>query len=134
VSSAGDPSWTDQALEARLKILTFGGSTTSDLAFLAVRFRDSDNFYYAALRADGKVVLKARLNGTDGSLGASVSASITTNTWYTVKVVASGTQLSVYIDDALIQTFSGVLIASGSIALGTNNATVDFDDVSVTAP
>ena len=36
--------------------------------------------------------------------------------------------------DTLKQTFGTVLITSGSIALGSNNSTVDFDDVKVTIP
>jgi hypothetical protein len=134
VSSAGDANWTDQALEVRVKVLTFGGSTTSDLALIAVRFRDADDFYYAALRADGKVVLKARLNGVDSSLTGSVSAGIAAGTWYTVRVVASGSTLSLYLDGTLQQSVAGVLIASGSVALGSSNATAEFDDVRVTVP
>jgi len=134
VSSAGDSNWTEQALEVRVKVLTFGGSTTADLALMAVRFRDADDFYYAALRADGKVVLKARLNGVDSSLGASVSAGITAGTWYTVRVVATGSTLSLYLDGSLQQSVTGVLITSGSVALGSSNATAEFDDVRVTVP
>jgi len=134
VSSAGASAWTDQVLEAKIQVLTFGGSTTSDLALLATRFRDGDNFYYAALRSDGKIVLKARLNGSDGSLAASVSTGIKTGTWYDVKLSAIGEDLSVYVNGALVQKVSGVLIASGAIAFGTNNATATFDDVTVTAP
>jgi hypothetical protein len=134
VAFAGAASWTDEALEVRLKIAAFGGNDTSDVVLAAVRFRDVDNFYYAALRSDGKVVLKARLNGGDNSLTTSVSAGIVAGIWYKVRVVAAGTQLSVYVDDTLQQTFDNVLIASGSIALGTNNSTADFDDVMVTVP
>jgi len=134
VSSAGDSNWTEQALEVRVKVLGFGGSTTSDLALIAVRFRDANDFYYAALRADGKVVLKARLNGVDSSLGASVSAAIAAGTWYTVRVVAVGSTLSLYLDGSLQQSVTGVLIASGSVALGTSNASAEFDDVRVTVP
>ncbi len=134
LSSAGASSWTDQILEAKVNVLAFGGSTTSDLTLLAVRYKDPDNFYYAALRSDGKVVLKARLNGSDGSLGPSISANITAGTWYDVKVTAIGEDLSVYVGGTQLQTVSGVLISSGAIAVGTNNATAEFDDVVVTAP
>jgi hypothetical protein len=133
VSSAGDRKWTNVSVETRIKVITFGGTNSADLAAVYARFTDLDNYYYAALRADGKVALKARVGGSESPLGAAVDIGISTNIWYQVLLEVDGSTLRLSVDGELVQTATDASLAAGAIAVGENNATVLFDDVKVTA-
>src|SRR4051812_31184743 len=76
LSSAGDRKWTNVSVQARVKVITFGGTSSSELAAIYARFGALDNYYYAALRADGKVSLKARVGGSESPLGSSKDLGI----------------------------------------------------------
>jgi pectate lyase len=134
VASAGDVAWTDLAIEARVKVLQFGGQSTSYLVGIYARFRGLDDHYYVALREDGRVAIRAKLQGSNTTLGSAVDAGIVPNTWYTVKLEVIGTTINAYLDGALVVSASDAGIAAGAVGLGTSNSTAQFDDVRVTAP
>ena len=58
------------------------------------------------------------------------------NTWYTLRLSAVGNVLTAFVDGVQKATFtvSSNPIASGGVGLATYNATVEYDDVRVTAP
>jgi hypothetical protein len=134
VSSAGDAAWTDQAVEARVKVLAFTGSSTSYLAGVFVRFKDLDNHYFVALQSDGHVKIKKKSAGSSTSVSSQADATIAPGTWYTVKLAVKGSTLTAYLDGKEVLTATDADIPSGGFALGTKNATAEFDDVKVTTP
>ena len=139
VASAGNVGWTDQIVEARVKVLAFTGQSTSYLAGIYGRFKDLDNHYYLAIQSDGNVKLKKKAGGSNASIGSSATGSsaapkLSTDTWYTLKLEIVGTALKAYLDGTPVWTATDSDIASGGIALATKNATAQFDDVKVTAP
>ncbi len=135
VSVAGSMDWTDQVVEARVKVLSFASGGPADLVGLYGRFKDLDNHYYVALRNDGRIGIRMKLSGSSTTLdGTAVDAGITTNTWYVVKLEIIGSTLNAYIDGALLATATESSIASGAVAVGATNSKAEFDDVRVTAP
>jgi hypothetical protein len=135
IAAAGDVSWTDQVVEARVKVLSFGGSSSSYVAGVCGRVHDLMNFYCAVIRSnDGKVAIRARLNNSGTTLGTPGTAGAVAGTWYTLRLEIIGTTLNAYLDGVLKTTVSDSTIASGGVGLGTQNASAEFDDVRVTKP
>jgi pectate lyase len=138
VASAGSSAWQNQSVQARMKVLAFGGTpgSSSYFAALFVRYTDENNHYYLALRSDGKLNIRRKLAGSNSSIGATFTPGqpITTGTWYTVKVEVIGTTLNAYVDGLLFDTVTDSSFASGKAGLGSTNASVAFDDVVVIQP
>lgn len=134
VSSAGDAAWTDQAVEARVKVLAFTGSSTSYLAGVFARFKDLDNHYFVALQSDGHLKIKKKVGGSSTSVSSQADATIAAGTWYTVRLTVKGSTLTADLDGKQVLTVNDPDIPSGGIAVGTKNATAEFDDVKVTTP
>jgi hypothetical protein len=132
VSSGGDAAWTDQAVEARVKVLAFTGSSTSYFAGVFARFKDLDNHYFVALQSDGHLKIKKKAGGSSTSVSSQADATIQAGIWYTVKLTVKGSTLTAYLDGKQVVTASDSDIPSGGVALGTKNATAEFDDVKVT--
>jgi hypothetical protein len=134
-NAAGIVSWTDVAVEAKVKVVSFGSSSTSYFAGPCVRFASLDNYYCAAVRSDGKLAIRARLNGSGTSLAtAPSSVTVTTGTWYTVKIVAKGTTITVFLNGTQQITTTDSTIPAGGIALTAYNGVAEFDDVVATVP
>jgi hypothetical protein len=134
ISSAGDVAWTDQAVEARVKVLAFTGSSTSYLAGVFARFKDLDNHYFVALQSDGHLKIKKKVGGSSTSVSSQADATIAAGTWYTVKFTVKGSTLTADLDGKQVLTVNDSDIPSGGFAVGTKNATAEFDDVKVTTP
>jgi hypothetical protein len=134
VSAAGDENWTDQVVEAKVKVLAFTGQSTSYLAGVYARFKDLDNHYYVGLQSNGELKIKKKFAGSNTSISSSAPTAIAVNTWYVVKLEVIGSTLKAYLDGTLVLTVTDTdsVIDRGGIALGTKNATAMFDDVKVT--
>ncbi|MES1177137.1 MAG: family 16 glycoside hydrolase [Myxococcales bacterium] len=129
MSSAGTASWTNQIIEAKIKVKAFGGSSTSYFAAIYGRYNGTD-YYSLTLRSDGKIAI--RKNTT--TLGSAVAAGIVGGTWYTVRLEIVGSSLKAYVNGALVDTETDATLSAGRIAVGTVNTTAEFDDIKVTTP
>lgn len=138
VASAGSAAWQNQSVQARVKVLAFGGTTVSSSYFAAIyaRYTDGDNHYYLALRSDGKISIRRKIAGSNASIGSAITpgALIATGTWYTVKLEIVGTTLSSSVDGVLYESVTDTSFASGKAGVGSTNASVVFDDVVVRLP
>jgi hypothetical protein len=139
VAANGDVAWTDVSIEARVRVLTMGGSNTSNFAGVCARVSDINNFFCAALRpSDGRIAFRARIGGSSMTLGGSIAVTpaVTTNVWYTIKLEIRGSTLNVYFNGSLTPngTVTSSAICSGGVALAVSNVTAEFDDVRVTVP
>jgi hypothetical protein len=140
LSAAGDVSWTNIVIEAKVKPM-FGGSSSSYFAGVCARVKDADNFYCAALRSDGKFGIRARTGGNGTNLSAAVNVmptDITSNKWYTVKlrVVGSSIEGSVVgpAGESATATANDCEIPAGGVGLAAAGMSAEFDDVKVTVP
>jgi len=134
VATAGSTLWSDQAVEARVKVLSFGGASTSYLTAVYARFRDLDNYYSLAVDSSTKLTIRANANGSKKTLTPAVTSGMTTNAWYTVKLQVKGSNLTAYVDGVEKASTTDSSIATGGIGLGCVNSSARFDDVKVTVP
>jgi hypothetical protein len=134
VAVAGNAAWTNVAIEARVKILGFAGQANPEVVGIYARFKDANNHYYAALRSDGKVGIRTKINGSNDTPGNNADVGLVADTWYTIKFVVVGPTLTAYVNGAMKNTITDATIASGAIAIGGINSTAEFDDIKVTVP
>jgi hypothetical protein len=134
VSIAGDPSWDDVAVEARVNVSAFAGSSASELGGICARVSVPGDYYLLALRADGHVDLRRVSSYAETILTTTSAPVIAANTWYTVRLSAVGPNLSAYLNGALILTAADATFPAGQIGLQTDSASAQFDDVVVTTP
>jgi hypothetical protein len=135
-AAAGNVAWTNIAIEAKVKVLTAGCTSSSCFAGPCVRFANPQNYYCAVIRGDGRFGIRARLNDSGTSLVASTSSAgtLALNTWYTVKIAINGPNMMANVNGSTFMiTATDSTIAAGGVALIAIDDTAEFDDVLVTA-
>src|SRR5205814_2093082 len=85
-SFAGSSAWTDLTVQARMKVTQWGGASASFRAGVYARYRDTNTYYAAQVRADGKMEIRKKSAG----LGNAVAVSVALNEWHTIKLQVSG--------------------------------------------
>jgi hypothetical protein len=125
---AGDASWTDYTVSARVKPLSYG---SGGYAGLLARAKSSTTFYRLALLSGNQVQLQAVSSGSVTVLG-SASRTVATGSWYTLSLTVSGSTISGSVDGTGIGSATSSVAASGRIGLQTGYASAGFDDVTVT--
>jgi len=127
IAVSGDYRWTDQIVEAKAKFTSAPGS----LGVFA-RFKDVDNYYFLYL--DGSnIVLRKRASNSSTTLLKFKTPTVQ-GTWYSLKLSVVGSTLTGYLDDKMLVTAMDTNVAGGGIAVGTDSASAEFDDVNVTIP
>ena len=140
LAAAGDVTWTNVIVQARVKILSFNGSSSSYYAGLCARVQDANNYYCVTLRSDGNVAIRGDIAGSSNSIGSSNSYGVVTGTWYTVQLEIVGSTITASINGTPVLPKCGdpaitdASLASGGIALIVDNAEAEFDDVTVSVP
>lgn len=147
---AGEPSWTDIDLQVDLAFLTTsdGDSATpvgeDGLIYIQVRRfpregSDTDfNYVNVEFRSDGQVRIRRRLNGSSGDPIAdwnNLGFSSMPGQFHHVGVRVEGSDISISYRGIVVG--GGVIptgIEMGQIGFGVVDATVDIDNVVVTAP
>ena len=104
VSIAGDPSWDDFDVEARVNVNAFAESSATSLGGICARVGVPGDYYLLALRADGYVDLRRVSSYAETILTTTSAPVIAANTWYTVRLSAVGSNLNAYLNGALILT------------------------------
>lgn len=115
-------------------------SSSSNLANAGVIFRvnnptvgvDNLQGYYAGITLAGRVQL-GRLNNNWTELANKVAPiAISVNTTYRLKVVTSGPNIAVYVNDTLVLSAVDSTFTEGAIGLRTYKANSTFDNITVT--
>ncbi|SCE77725.1 Pectate lyase [Micromonospora coriariae] len=125
---AGQTSWTDYSVQARVRPVSFGSS--SALVGLAARSSSSTKMYRLALLGSGRAELQA-VNGSATTSIGSASLGIGTGSWYTLRIEASGSTIRGFVNGTQIAAGSNSLVGAGRIGLVTAYASGGFDDVTV---
>jgi len=115
----------DFTLEASLK--TAGTANATGLLF---RARDLDNYYFFYLK-NNQIILDKRAGGVTSTL-YSAGQTFLPDTWYKLKIVAAGGNLSLYLNDNLLNTASDTSMSSGYAALANQGNGASFDNVALT--
>jgi pectate lyase len=132
-AAAGNATWRDQVVEAKIKVLAFTGSSSSYQAAVYARFTP-DAHYYAAIQSNGDFKIKKLSGGNNTSISSAATVDVAVNTWYTVKLEVVGTSLKAYLNGTAVLNATDADVTAGGVGVGTKNATAVFDDVRVTAP
>jgi hypothetical protein len=125
----------DHSIEAKVKVLSWNGSSSSYIAALCARLASGSSFYYLAIQSnDGKLKIKYN-NGSNSSIGSSIDSSFALNTWITLKFSVVGSTLTAYANGVMVGQETDTTITTGtSVGLLVDNANAMFDDVVVRAP
>ena len=100
VSIAGAPAWTDQTVEARVKVTQFGNDKAGFRGGVIARYASASSFY--VFLYDGAGALRLLQNddmptGRSGTCGK-IDGSLTAGSWHTLKLVVSGAEHRPYTD------------------------------------
>jgi pectate lyase len=140
---AGAPTWTDQTVEARVKVTQFGNNKPGFRAGVIARYANATTFYVFLL--DGSGALRLLVNdempaGRTGTCGK-IDANPTAGAWHALKLQVSGAnpvRLQTFLDGAAVHDCTST---SGTVAAGSAgayvygaNTIVEFDDVRVATP
>ncbi|MGW4462477.1 pectate lyase family protein [Micromonospora sp. NPDC004704] len=125
---AGQTSWTDYQVQARVKPLAFNGSNRA--VGIASRSNSATKMYRLALVNNNRAELQA-VNGSAVTVIGSASVSVSAGTWYTLRLEASGSTIRGFVNGSQIGSGSNSAQGAGRIALVTTYASAVFDDISV---
>ncbi len=126
-TSAGSSSWTNYAVEAKVKVDNFNGSNR---AYVCGRWVDANNYYCASITSSALEIRK-KVSGSSSTL-VSVGSTQTTGNWYTVKLEMNGTAIKMYLNGALKLSTTDSSLASGAIGLIAYKVVAKYDDIIVT--
>jgi hypothetical protein len=123
-ATRGFTTWTDYGVEARMKVNAFGSSGSG---MLFARYTNSSNYYYALLNGTD-LVLKKKAGGV-ASVIATVPLAVSTGTWYTVELLASGADIEVWVGGIRRIRAKDSSLTTGAAGLAGHNVDLSFDDV-----
>jgi len=126
---AGSSSWTNYTVQARVKPLAFGSPTP--FVGIAARSTGATTMYRLVLTNGNRAELQAH-NGSSVTVIGGANLTVSTNTWYTLRITATGTSISGFVNNTQIASGTNSQFGSGRIALLTFHANARFDDVLVT--
>ncbi len=131
-----DTAFTDFTLdlEAKMNYVTPSGVFFPFNDFIAVfGYQDPDNFSYFAFYGDDESGAFTVIDGKRHRVGEQVyQPAISDTAYHSYKLVRSGSQLTVYIDDTEYYTITNdSLNAEGLIGVGSHNDEVFFDNIHV---
>jgi hypothetical protein len=147
-SLAGQATWTDQTITARVKVTQWGGTSTSYRAGIVARATDASNLYVFAIDASGALRLLKGTSSPSGTGATGTCGKVTPSplaaagTWYTMQMKIAGTGANVLITTFFngtpihdCQTSVATLPSgpAGTYIYGPNTIAV-FDDVKISTP
>jgi polygalacturonase len=127
---AGDAAWTDYRVQARVKVVEFGGENR---AYVCGRYKDGNNYYAASLynRDEGGMLeLRKKLDKKTRNV-TTKPLELSEGKWYQIALEMQGNTIRVYVDGELQLTATDDSLKQGGIGLIAYNAKVEYDDVKV---
>jgi hypothetical protein len=140
LASIGDVNWTDLDVQARVKVLSLGGTTSSTRVGIFVRVLGTTQHYSFVLQGNGAAIRAAYMSSQGPSISTDVPEMASVGTWFTMRLVVRGATFQGFVNGVLVvaatETNDARLAAmtNGRVGVGTTNATAMFDDVMVTLP
>ncbi|MEU4561574.1 cellulose-binding protein [Actinoplanes sp. NPDC023936] len=124
----GSTGWTNYSVQARVKATAF--ASAAGVVALTARASGSTKMYRLALTGSNQVRLET-MNGSAVSVLGSLAQSISTSTYYTLRLSVSGSTISGTVNGTSVGSVSDSTIAAGRIGLLTEHAAGRFDDIVV---
>lgn len=118
---------TAMTYEASMKVASDSpAGWSTGIAFGVV---DHNNYYRLRFSATN-LLLEQTASGTATTLYA-LSQAFSTNTWYTLKVIATPASIQVWLNGLLKNTYSGTILGGEIGLIGLNGVHAYFDDASI---
>jgi pectate lyase len=129
-ASAGNQTWTNYSVEAKVKVDNWNGSNR---AYVAGRYKDGNNFYAASLynSSGGTIEIRKKVNGSTTTIASKTNFGLSAGTWYTIKLELNGSTINMYVNGTLQLTATDSSITSGGIGLVAFKTVAKFDDITV---
>jgi hypothetical protein len=131
---AGDASWGEYTLQARVKLNAMDAGRR---IYLAGRFTDSNNCYGATIYNGTpiEVQIRKKVAGTSSDVARTpFPFTIGSGTWYTLKLEMKGSTIRLSVDGVIQLEATDTQFAAGKIALLVDRSDISWDDVTVTNP
>jgi hypothetical protein len=125
IAVAGDYRWTDQVVEAKVKLTSEPGK-----AGVFARVRDLENYYFLYLDGGSNIVLRKRVDNSSSDV-QKVKVETKQDVWYTLKLSVIGDKLEGSLDGKPLVSGSDAAVKTGGIGVGTSDCTAHFDYVTV---
>jgi hypothetical protein len=129
-SYAGDSSWTDYSVQAKIKVDSWNATGR---AGVMARYADSDNHYMMYYdKSNAQVRIVKRVGGTQTTLNTFAMTAPSTGVYHTYELKVNGSTLSAYLDGSPTGTATDTDLTSGGKAgLYSFNQISYFDDAVV---
>ena len=127
LSYAGDISWTDYTAVARVKANEL---PTYSASGILARYTNADNNYWLRLHQSGMIQLYKKVNGIT-TLLQEAAVPVSSGTWYTLKLVLNGSNLTGYINDVRKISVTDNSLSYGCIGIKSFQQSFSVDDVVV---
>jgi polygalacturonase len=129
-AEAGEQSWADYRVEARVKVADFKGENR---VMLCGRYRDGNNYYAAAFyNSPSGVMLELHKKLDKKTLRITrVPVQLREGKWYLLALEMKGTSLRVYFDGQPVIVVRDEAFRFGGVAVITKKARAVFDDINV---
>jgi hypothetical protein len=121
------PQTQNQAIEADLKLNTFGSTSW---AGLVTRYTDPQNFYYVMIWNNQTIQIRNMKNGAFSSIASAPFSPLAGRT-YRLRLEAIGTVLRAYVDGRLLLQARSSAHTSGRAGLTMWKTSADYDNVIV---
>ncbi|MEU4221608.1 hypothetical protein [Actinoplanes sp. NPDC026623] len=128
VARAGDQSWTDYAVSARVRPAAYRDAGSS--AGVQARVQSDGSHYYLVTRADGTVEI-GRVTGGRSTALATAAYPVATQIWRSLTLIVKGATLTGVVNGEPMLSATDTRLARGRAALCTTYAGASFDDVVV---
>jgi alpha-glucosidase (family GH31 glycosyl hydrolase) len=122
--------WTNYAVSARIKAVSFLGSPAG--VGLYARYLDVNNAYSFQYYTSGNIIKIQKVVGGTWTTLVSKAYTFSTGTWYTFKAVVNGSTLQFWVNGVKELETMDTAFTSGKICLDAHRADTCFDDVMVT--
>lgn len=143
-NAANDAIWkndfTDDNHESRFSYRKISTGSSEHL-YYNIRYLDANNYIRVDLKGDGTARLLQNSAGTQSDLATNNSVSVSTNTWYDVRVVADGATVKVYrktgtnMESEILSANTATVTSSSKVGFSTTfYAKYDLDDVWLIGP
>jgi pectate lyase len=124
----GSTSWTNYTVQARVRPLAFNGSNR--VVALVSRVSSSTRMYRLALINANRAELQA-MNGSAVTVLGSANLTVSTGTWYTLRMTVNGNSISGTVNGTSVGSTSSTANTAGRVGFYTEFASASFDDISV---
>gem|GEM_PF-262255 len=128
--TAGDASWNDYTVRARMKIASFHPDNNGYSAGILFRYVNNSNFYHFRVEKNSGAQLYKWVNGSAVNMG-SRNVPWSVGAWAELKVVVQGDTITAYFNGQPVFNVTDSAHAAGKIGFRSYAATAVFDDVAV---